>query len=122
MKPFIFEFKEVPTGDTIDYSIVEYDDTLNLSVHKVSKQPAIEMLSMQTETFTKTQGEGADTDKSALTLQMDTETGTYTRTETSDSDKDRRHLQMLIDTSTLTERTESTDQDTQNVTHHYPQN
>jgi hypothetical protein len=111
MKPFILEFTETPIGESPDYNLVEYDNSLNLSVHKETRQPAIEIISMETETFTKTQGEGADSDRNGLSLIMDTETRTYTNTESSDSDRDRTSLQMLLDTTTLTESRESSDQD-----------
>jgi hypothetical protein len=123
MRPLILEFKEKPTGEDLDYSLIEYDHTLNLSVNKLTRLPAIESLNLETETFTKTQGEGSDTDKSGLSLLMDTETRTFTHSEASDSDRDRMALQSLMETSTLTESSETTDQDpTRNDINHYTQN
>jgi len=123
MKPLIFEFKETPTGEAQDYSLIEYDDRLNLSVNKLTGQPAIDTVNLETETFTKTQGEGADSDRSGLSILMDTETRTFTHSEASDSDKDRMALQNLMATTTLTESSETTDQDKpNNAINYYPQN
>lgn len=123
MKPFIFEFKESPNEEAKDYSLIEYDDNLNLSVNKMTRQPAIVELSLETETFTKTQGESADSDRNGLSMLMDTETRTFTHSEASDSDRDRNMLQNLMGTTTLTESTETTDQDKSfNAANYYPQN
>lgn len=123
MKPLIFEFKENPIGETQDYSVIEYDDMLNLSVNKLTGQPAIETINLETETFTKTNGESADSDRDGLSMIMDTETRTYTYSEASDSDKDRNALLTLMDTTTLTESSETTDQDkSTNDFNHYSQN
>lgn len=123
MRPLIFEFKETPIGESHDYSLIEYDHTLNLSVSKMTGLPAIEMANLETETFTKTQGEGADSDKSGLSMLMDTETRTYTHSEASDSDRDRMALQNLMATTTLTESSETVDQDKpNNAINHYAQN
>lgn len=135
MNPLAFQFKETPTGVDLDFSLIEYDDQLNLSVNKITRHPAIDSISMDTETFTKADGEDADTDNNGISMLadtetftraegettdtdqngmknlMDTETRTFTSTEQSDSDKDSMTMQTLMDTSTLTESTESTDQD-----------
>lgn len=123
MRPLIFEFKDNPTGEAQDYSLIEYDNTLNLSVNKLTGQPAIGTVNLETETFTKTQGEGADSDRNGLSMLMDTETRTFTHSEASDSDKDRMALQNLMDTTTLTESSETTDQDkSNNAINNYTQN
>ncbi len=123
MKPLIFEFRENPIGEAQDYSLIEYDDNLNLSVNKLTGQPAIDSVNLETETFTKTQGEGADSDRSGVSILMDTETRTFNRSEASDSDKDRMVLQNLIATTTLTESSETADQDNpKNAINHYAQN
>ncbi|MBZ5857323.1 hypothetical protein [Flavihumibacter profundi] len=123
MRPLIFEFKENPTGEPQDYSLIEYDDTLNLSINKFTGQPAIDTVNLETETFTKTQGESADSDRSGLSMLMDTETRTFTHSESSDSDKDRMALQNLMATTTLTESSETADQDKPyNAINHYAQN
>ncbi len=123
MRPLIFEFRENPIGEAQDYSLIEYDDNLNLSVNKLTGQPAIDTVNLETETFTKTQSEGADSDRSGLNLLMDTETSTFTHSEASDSDKDRMTLQNLMATTTLTESSETTDQDKpNNAINHYSQN
>lgn len=111
MRPLIFEFKESPNGENLDYSLIEYDNSLNLSVNRMTGKPAIETINLETETFTKTQGEGADSDRDGLSMLMDTETRTFTHSEASDSDKDRMSLVTLMATTTITESSEATDQD-----------
>ncbi len=111
MRPLAFQFKETPTGVDLDFSLIEYDDQLNLSVNKKTGHPAIDSISMDTETVTKAGAETSDTDQNGMKNLMDTETRTFTSTEQSDSDRDRMTMQALMDTSTLTESTESTDQD-----------
>jgi len=111
MKPLAFQFKETPTSENIDYSLIEYDEQLNLSINKKTGQPAIETLTMDTETFTKAIGESSDSDRDSNSILMDTETRTYTRTEDADSDRDRQSMQALMDTTTITESREDSDQD-----------
>lgn len=135
MRPLAFQFKEKPTGADLDFSLIEYDDQLNLSVNALTRQPAIDSISMDTETFTRADGEVSDSDKNGISMLMDTDTFTKVEGETSDSDnnsiynlidserltlvntegtdsyRDRMTMQALLDTSTLTESTEATDQD-----------
>lgn len=89
MRPLIFEFAEQPSEKGMDFSVIEYDNNLNLSTVKTSGLPAIECLDMQTETFTKTQYESSDSDRDNLRFLMDTETRTFTQQESSDSDRER---------------------------------
>jgi hypothetical protein len=109
MKPLIFEFKENPTGEAQDYSLIKYDNTLNLSINKLTGQPAIDTLNFETETFTKSQGEGADSDRNGLFLLMDTETRTFAHSEASDSDKDGMTLQHLLGITTTKEFSKTND-------------
>ena len=111
MKPLAFQFKETPTRENFDYSLIEYDEQLNLSVNKKTRQPAIDTMTMDTETFTKASGESSDADNNGISMLMDTETRTYTQAEESDSDRDRRSIQALMDTTTITESREDIDQD-----------
>jgi hypothetical protein len=135
MRPLVFQFKETPTGTDLDFSLIEYNHELNLSVNKITRLPAIDSIGMDTETFTKANEEDTDTDQNGIRMLadtetftraegetsdadqnvvknlMDTQTNTFTSTEQSDSDRDRMSMQILMDTSTLTESTESTDQD-----------
>ena len=108
MKPITFEFLEKPTESEFDYSIIEYDNELNLSVDKTTKLPAIDSLNMETETFTKTGGEASDSDAD---FRMDTATRTYTEMEATDSDANIHSLIQLMGTSTLTEASEAADSD-----------
>jgi hypothetical protein len=111
MKPLTLEFKEIPTGVDLDYSLIEYDNELNLSVNKLTRQPAIENIEMDTTTFTKAGTEESDTDFKAIQMLLDTEMVTLVDSEGTVSDKDRIALNALLDTTTLTESSEVTDQD-----------
>jgi hypothetical protein len=136
MKPLIFQFKESPKDTALDYSLIEYNETLNLSISKATGRPAIDVLSMDTETFTKSEEEVSDADSDRISALMDTVTNTrmeeeetdsddyrlrtlmdtitktsYDELEVSDSDRDRIAMQMLMDTSTRTEAVETTDED-----------
>lgn len=111
MKPLIFEFIERPSAEKHDYSLIKYDNHLNLSIDIATGQPAISVLNMSTETFTKSQGEGSDSDRNPLSNLMTTSTGTYDNTEVSDSDKDRNALERMMATTTLTETIETADRD-----------
>jgi hypothetical protein len=112
MKPFIFQFKEQPTAENADYSLLQYDDTLNLSIDKATGKPAISALDLSTETFTKTQGEDSDSEQSHITKLMGTESITLVSTEASDSDHDRLSMKMFMGTQTETRtHVEGTDSD-----------
>lgn len=111
MRPLALQFKETPTNENLDFSLIEYDEQLNLSVNKKTRQPAIDSLEMDTETFTKADRESSDSDHDAINMLLDTETRTYTEREESDSDCDRISIQALMDTTTITESREDVDQD-----------
>lgn len=111
MNPLILQFKETPEAKNIDYSQIEYSDKLNLSLNRLTKEPAIDSLNLETETMTKADVEASDSDLNRNIMSVETMTGTFTNAEASDSDKDRFSLQMLMDTTTITESSEPTDQD-----------
>jgi hypothetical protein len=116
MKPFILKFAETPSQKSLDYSLVDYSKELNLSVLKNTNIPAVKFMTLTTETFTKTEGEDSDSDRSSLKNKLrsllDTSTQTFTETEQSDTDKNRlERLRMLLDTTTLTESVENSDSD-----------
>lgn len=111
MKPLILEYTEQPTMNTLDFSLIEYDENLNLSVEKQTKKPAIEFLNMSTETFTKTYSESSDSDANQISPLMGTKTKTYTSTEASDNDNVYNSVKLLMGTKTLTESVETTDND-----------
>lgn len=114
MKPLILEFVEKPTLKNLDFSIIEYSQKQNLSVIKDTEMPAIKYVSMDTETFTRTNGEPSDSDKDyKLNLRqvLDTNTETLTATEPSDSDNELKRLKLLMDTQTITKTVEGTDSD-----------
>jgi hypothetical protein len=111
---FLLEFAEMPTGDPVDASLIEYDKELNLSVIKGTKTPALHAVQQATETFTKSSGEGTDSDRDTrkiLSPMMITSTQTHAHQETSDSDKDKQRLSSLVATRTLTESSEAADSD-----------
>ncbi|HNP66287.1 MAG TPA: hypothetical protein PKH16_00145 [Aequorivita sp.] len=108
MKPITFEFLEQPSQSDFDYSVIEYDNELNLSIDKITRLPAIDALVMETETFTKTDGEATDSDSD---FQMDTATRTFTQLEATDNDADIYSLIQIMGTSTLTENNETVDSD-----------
>lgn len=66
MEPLILKFKELATLDDLSSLTVEYSEELNLSVIKQSGHPAVTFMNLGTETFTKSQGEGSDTDRSGV--------------------------------------------------------
>lgn len=111
MKPLTLEFKEIPNGADLDYSLIEYDNELNLSVNKQTRQPAIENVEMDTTTFTKAGTEESDTDFNGIKMLLDTEMITLVNSEGTVSDKDKIALNALLDTTTLTESSETSDQD-----------
>ena len=75
MTPFSFQYKEIPTGDSFDSSLIEYDEKLNLNLDKVTGLPAVNELDMATETYTR-QNEDADTDERGIGILMATQTCT----------------------------------------------
>lgn len=119
MKPLTLQFRETPTAsEGADFSQIEYDAKLNLSIDKATGRPAVEGLEllgtetntrvtgeasdadpsrssgigilMATETFTKS-GEGVDSDhRGAGGLMMETATTTMVGSEGTDSDKQPR--------------------------------
>lgn len=64
MEPLILKFKELAILDDLNSLNVEYSEELNLSVIKQSGQPAVTHMNLGTETFTRSQGEGSDADRS----------------------------------------------------------
>jgi len=96
MNPFIFQFKEPATEEDVDFSEIEYDQNLNLSVDRRTSRPAVESIKMATETSTKVHGESSDTDSPMTGMLMATETITLVNTEGSDSDHHRTHLLNLL--------------------------
>lgn len=114
MRPLILEFAETPELANIDYSIIEYSRTKNLSVLKGTENSAISHLSLDTSTRTKDGAETSDSDldyKFNLKRLLDTNTGSLNSTEPMDSDNDYASLKLLLDTQTITESVETTDTD-----------
>lgn len=111
MKPLILEYLETPEKSVHSNNLVEYDESLNLSVDIKTKKAAISFLNMTTETFTKTFSEVSDSDKDLTGVHMGTLTQTHQQLEGSDSDNDLRSLQSFMSTRTLTESQEESDSD-----------
>ena|SRR5674476_229399 len=114
MRPLILEFVEEPNCIQFDDSIIEYSEKKNLTVLKGTEVAAISQLNMETQTFTKAQGEPSDSDAdlcNELKIRMNTETFTRTLSEPSDSDRDISSLNIFMGTRTITESVEPTDSD-----------
>lgn len=140
MKPLIFQTLETPIEKDLDFSLVEYSDTLNLNVLANTSIPAIAYINTSIlETFTKAGQEGTDKseefpknyiDSATMTLVKREESyvddlgklkaildsSTLTQTpgpgiESTDHSKEFKDLLALLDTTTLTEAREITDQD-----------
>jgi len=110
MKPLLLQFKEAPKSANLDYSIIEYDDELNLSIDRITRKPAVDCLQVNTETFTKANGEVSDCDNS-IQLLVGSETLTLNRGELVDVGSNMERLRALMDTTTVTEAREDLDQD-----------
>jgi hypothetical protein len=106
MKHFLLEFAETPDQLSLDSSLVEYCHNQNLNVVKNSGTPAVVFDQAATETFTKANGEGYDSDKDyARNLALLMATTTQTRMHQEGSDSDDRSLKdvlYLTDTTTQT--------------------
>lgn len=112
MKPLIFEFAEQATVPELDFSMVEYDSTLNLNINRITGKPAVDALQVSTVTRTKNYDEPSDSDKENFNIMMETETRTFTRTEESDSDANRLFMKESLETRTATRQMiESSDSD-----------
>lgn len=112
MNPFIFLFRESPKESGQDLSLLRYDPLKNLTVDSSTGKPAISVLNMATETFTKADGEVSDTDRSGEILSMGTQTRTFADAEGGDSDQDNNVIRMLMGTGTETKTfLESSDRD-----------
>jgi hypothetical protein len=122
MKPLILEYAEKVNGDPLDFSMVEYSYDQNLTVLKSSLVPAVKFMSLETTTFTKSDGESSDTDEQPLSRindlksLLDTSTETKTFSETSDSDISANlvisNINNLLDTATKTAVSVGEDSDT----------
>jgi len=111
MKPLILEYTEKSKTEDFDFSKIEYNSTLNLTIDKKTGLPAIEYLNMSTETHTRTNNETSDSD-SEMNIMMGTLTKTSYQLEGTDDDAGFNAIKSMIDTSTMTFTTqESSDSD-----------
>ena len=84
MKHLILEYTEEPETST-DISVdLRYSPELNLTINIKTDQPAIESLSVDTETLTRTHNEQSDSDVGSRFL----ETQTFTKIELEGTDRD----------------------------------
>lgn len=114
MKPLILKFAENNGEANLDFSIIEYSKTQNLSVLTGTNIPAISQVALGTQTHTRVSGEGTDNDFDGhheLNSLLETSTKSLSNSETTDSDFDLGMLITLMDTKTLTKTTESSDSD-----------
>ncbi|MBC6367579.1 MULTISPECIES: hypothetical protein [unclassified Algoriphagus] len=114
MKPLILKFAENNGEADLDYSIIEYSKTQNLSVLTGTNIPAISQVALGTQTHTRVSSEGTDNDYDGhrgLNSLLETSTKSLSNSETTDSDFDLGNLRNLLDTNTLTKMSESSDSD-----------
>jgi len=109
MRPFVYQFLEKPINIPEKNSqLIEYSRVLNLSVLKGTNHPAIQLPLLGTNTFTKADGEGSDSDinhSSKIAYdQLTTHTFTRQQLESGDSDFNEtiNRVRALTDTNTLT--------------------
>jgi hypothetical protein len=114
MKPLILEFAENNGEPDLDYSLIEYSKTQNLSVLAGTNVPAISQVALGTQTHTRISGEGTDSDfdrNHPLNSLLETSTKSLSNNEINDSDFDLGMIATLMDTNTLTKTSESSDSD-----------
>lgn len=128
MKPLILSFLTLADESNVtDEEILEYDEELQLSVVKQTREPAFDHLSLRTLTDTKTYNEGSDSDYSAnykassccpeLQKKLHTQLSTKTITlsvEVSDEDHGPKMATLMLGTMTMTRTNmEASDSDKQ---------
>lgn len=103
MNPLFLQFKELPKErESVDFSQVEYDAKLNLSVNKTTGRPAVDEIRLATETYTRVTGEGTDSDRDAVSVAVLMATETFTKSgEGVDSDPHGR-IGLMMETATTT--------------------
>lgn len=101
MKPLILEYTEKSKNDNFDFSKIEYDSNLNLTVDKKTGHPAIDYLNLSTETHTRTSDETSDSD-SEMNIMMGTLTKTSYQLEGTDDDASFNTFKSMVDTVTMT--------------------
>lgn len=117
MLPLILAYAEEPAlSNAAGPDQLVYSPELNLTVLRATREPAIAVGYLETETLTKTMFETSDTDRTAEPTDhrrlLDTATETRTRTEVSDTDAGYHPLRTLLDTATFTlVRQENSDSD-----------
>lgn len=115
MKPLIFEFLEKGDKENFDFSMIGYDDKLNLSIDKKTGKPAINGLMLSTRTITDVCKEESDSDKNDgnLGFLMATQTRTFANEEGADTDRNENdaNIIFLMGTMTKTATSESSDRD-----------
>lgn len=115
MKPLIFEFLEKRNEENYDFSMIGYDNNLNLNIDRKTGKPAINSLMLSTRTITNVCKEDSDSDKNDenLKILMYTQTRTVTDVyrEDSDSDKNDGNIVFLMETMTKIATSKNSDRD-----------
>jgi hypothetical protein len=102
MNPLILQYTEKSNKDNFDFSKIEYNSKLNLTIDKETGFPAIEYLNMSTETFTKIYNESSDFDSENMGLMMGTLTHTSYQLEGSDDDLSFNNIKSMMGTNSFT--------------------
>lgn len=101
MNPLILEYTERSKGENFDFSKIEYNSELNLTVDKKTGHPAIDYLNLSTETHTRTYDESSDSD-GAINIMMGTLTKTSYQIEGTDDDASFSAVKAMMETTTVT--------------------
>ena len=102
MQPLILQYKETSKNQNFDFSAIKYSEELNLTIDIKTGLPAIDYLSLATETFTRTYDETSDSDNDRISLMMSTVTKTSYQIEGTDEDNTYSLMKIMMETKTLT--------------------
>lgn len=102
MRPLILQYRETTKNQNFDFSGIAYSEKLNLTIDTKTGLPAIDYLSLSTETFTRTYDETSDSDNDRMSLMMSTVTKTSYQLEGTDEDPTYSFIKMMMETKTLT--------------------
>jgi len=111
MRPLILEYAEVAKNDELESGIIKYSKIQNLNIIIESDEPAINTVHFDTDTFTKSNMEGSDSDRDFRmqgSLGLDTQLITRSINETTGDDDIRNFTKSYLDTQIVTEAREGT--------------
>ena len=114
MKPFIFRFIDFKPTTPAIHEAVEYSDELNLNVLSSTSVPAVEVLNIRGETFTKADQEPTDCQRNSLVKQLRNKLEETTFTLSIEGTDTTKHLSLnglinYITGKTITATIEPTD-------------